>query len=135
MSNHYTKAAIVLALSAATATAGLAYGQSQGSISQAGAAVVELAPAGQPNTSGQQDTWLNLGQIYDKLEAAGYTDVREIERENDGYEAKARDSKGRAIKLYVEPLEGRIVGEKVRDRKRESDPNQRGDRERAGERR
>ena len=131
MSNRYTKAAIVLALSAATATAGLAYGQSQGPISQAGGAVV--APAGQPNTSDQKDTWLNLGQIYDKLEAAGYTDVREIERENDGYEAKARDSKGRAIKLYIEPLEGRIVGEKLRDRKRESDPDQRGDRERAGE--
>ncbi|PLC53919.1 hypothetical protein CR155_10830 [Pollutimonas nitritireducens] len=131
MSNRYTKAAIVLALSAATATAGLAYGQSQGPISQAGGAVV--APAGQPNTSGQQDTWLNLGQIYDRLEAAGYTDVREIERENDGYEAKARDSKGRTVKLYIEPLEGRIVGEKLRDRKRESDPDQRGDRERAGE--
>lgn len=135
MSNRYTKAAIVLALSAATATAGLAYGQSQGPISQAGGAVIELAPAGQPNTSDQKDTWLNLGQIYDKLEAAGYTDVREIERENDGYEAKARDSKGRAVKLYIEPLEGRIVGEKLRDRKRESDPDQRGDRERAGEHR
>lgn len=44
--------------------------------------------------AGERAPWLNLGQIHERLIAAGYTDVREIERERDGYEVKARNAQG-----------------------------------------
>ena len=115
MLNRYKKATVVIALAGATALTGLAYAQEQASTTSAGTAPV--AESAQVRGKSPRDAWLNLGQIYDKLQAAGYTDIREIERESDGYEAKARNADGHIVKLHVAPLEGRIVSEKVRDRK------------------
>lgn len=126
MLNRYKKAAIVIALTGTTALTGLAFAQASAPASGTGTPAVTESSA----TTGTrtQDSWLNLGQIYDKLTAAGYTDVREIERESDGYEAKARNADGRSVKLYVEPLEGRIVNEKARDRDGDRDRDDRRDR-------
>lgn len=119
MLNRYKKAAIIIALSAATALSGLTYAQERSPV--AGATPPTVAQSVETARNGPQDAWLNLGQIYDKLLAAGYTDVREIERESGGYEAKARDPEGRVVKLHIEPLEGRILDERVRDRENRRD--------------
>lgn len=115
MSNRIKKSAIILALSSAAAMAGLAYAQPQ-VLDVAPVATLAQAAAPAGSAAGEKSAWLNLGQIYDRLVAAGYTDIREIERERDGYEAKARDAQGRSVKLYIEPTAGKVVREKVRDR-------------------
>jgi hypothetical protein len=115
MLNQYKKAAIVIAMTTAASLAGLAHAQN--AISPAPAAqAASQAPHATHGGSGARSDWLNLGQVYSKLEAAGYTDIREIERERDGYEAKARNRDGQSVKLYVEPFEGRVVREKIRNR-------------------
>lgn len=114
MLHRYKKAAVIFALTGATALTGLTSAQEKSP-----AASTTTPAVTQPvDATGRspQDAWLTLGQIHDKLVAAGYTDVREIERESGGYEAKARNSAGRTVKLHIEPLEGRIVDERVRDR-------------------
>ncbi len=129
MLNRYKKAAIVIALSGVTALTGLAHAQDRSPAGGTAFSVMQLAQASQAGRRGVQNDWLNLGQIYDRLVAAGYTDIREIERERDGYEAKARDTDGRSVKLYLDPLDGRIVGEKFRDRDRHYDREGRRDRD------
>jgi len=123
MLNRYKKAAIIIALTGATALSGLTYAQERSPA--AGATTPTVAQSVETARNSPQDAWLNLGQIYDKLLAAGYTDVREIERESGGYEAKARDPEGRVVKLHMEPLEGRIVDERVRDREDRRDRDDR----------
>jgi len=115
MLNRHKKAAAIIALAGATALTGLA--QAQDGSPATRTATPATPQSAQTAKQSPRDTWLNLGQIYDRLAAAGYTDIREIERESDGYEAKARDTEGRIVKLHIEPLEGRIVNERVRDRK------------------
>lgn len=53
--------------------------------------------------------WLTIKEVYDKLTVAGYTDIREIERERGGYEAKVRDNTGRKAKLYIDPRTGDVI--------------------------
>ena len=58
---------------------------------------------------------LNIGQIHDKLQAAGYTDIREIELEKRGfYEVKARDAQGQPVKLYVSAATGEVARSRAR---------------------
>ena len=132
MLNRYKKTAAIIALSGATALTGLAYAQvrspADGTI-PAATDSTQLAQNRQADRRGAPKDWLNLGQIYDKLEASGYTDIREIERERDGYEAKARDSEGQSVKLYIEPLEGQIIDKKFRDREDRRDRDDRNDRD------
>lgn len=114
MSNLIKKSAIAIVLGGAAGMAGLTFAQAD-TVSSTAATLV--AQATTPSTGGAaaRSQWLNLGQIYERVVAAGYTDVREIEREKDGYEVKAKDAQGRSVKLYMEPVEGKIVKEKVRD--------------------
>jgi len=113
MSDRFKKPAIIVAFAAAVTTTGLAFAYAEGLPFEP---VATLAQAVTPSTSaGPKSEWLNLGQIYDQLTAVGYTDVREIERERNGYEAKARNPQGRHVKLYIDPLTGKIVKEKVRN--------------------
>lgn len=125
MLNRTKKAAIAIALASATAATGLAYAQSQAPAT----GETPTTQAAQPGTAGAQANWLNIGQIYDKLQAAGYTDVREIEREDRGYEAKARNADGRTVKLQIDPVDGKIVGEKVRSREGKRDRDEKRDRD------
>jgi len=114
MLNRYKQAAVIIGLTTATAFTGLAYAQER----PLAAIGTLLAQASQTAKTNPQENWLNLRQVYDKLVEAGYIDIREIERERNGYEAKARDPEGRSVKLEIEPVQGRIVDEKARDRDR-----------------
>ncbi|MFT0849235.1 PepSY domain-containing protein [Achromobacter sp. F4_2707] len=114
MSNRIKQSIVIVALSSAAVTAGLAFAQTD-TISPATAATP--APTAIESTAGsnQKLPWLNLGEVYERVTAAGYTDVSEIEREKQGYEVKARDAQGRFVKLYINPLDGTVMKKKVRD--------------------
>ena len=52
---------------------------------------------------------LNIRQVYDRLEAAGYRDLREIEWDHSHYEVKARDAQGNWVKLDVDGQSGAVL--------------------------
>ncbi|MDR3002656.1 MAG: PepSY domain-containing protein [Acidovorax sp.] len=52
---------------------------------------------------------LTIRQVYDRLEAAGYRDLREIEWDDHRYEVKARDAQGNWVKLDVDGQSGAVL--------------------------
>ena len=52
--------------------------------------------------------WLSIGEVHQKLEAAGYRNVEKIEREHGVYEARATDRNGARVKLHIHPQSGEI---------------------------
>lgn len=61
--------------------------------------------------------WLTIPQVYQKLEAAGYRDIDEIERERRGYEVHATDRDGRRVKLDVDGRSGAVIERRYRDQR------------------
>lgn len=51
---------------------------------------------------------LTIRDIYDRMEAAGYRDMREIEFSKGRYEVKARNAQGERVKLYVNASTGAV---------------------------
>lgn len=51
---------------------------------------------------------LTIREIYDRMEAAGYHEISEIEWEDGHYEVEARDARGRAVELQVDGTSGAI---------------------------
>lgn len=51
---------------------------------------------------------LTIPEVYQRVEAAGYKEVRKIELEDGRYEVKARDAEGAKVKLYVNPHSGEV---------------------------
>ena len=94
----------------------------------AGAAIVPAfaqttAPAATPATAtapaapaapAAQSNWMSLKDVQTKLEAAGYTDFREIEREKNKYEVKATDPQGQRVELDVDPVTGDVLKTEVK---------------------
>lgn len=60
---------------------------------------------------------LNIKQVYDKLEAAGYTDVTEIEWDDGRYQAKAVNPQGQRSKVDIDPVSGEIISFKIKNRR------------------
>lgn len=114
MYQRIRQSAIIIAFGGALLAAASFPAAAQSSDAGAAAPVTSVAQATQSAPTGQQGNWLSLREVYDKLEAAGYSDIREIERERSGYEAKARDRDGRRVKLQIEPLSGKVIHQKVR---------------------
>lgn len=54
------------------------------------------------------ETRLSIGEIAARVEAQGYRDIEEIEREGDGYEVCAKDAQGRDVELEVNGTTGRV---------------------------
>jgi len=79
-----------------------------------GAGTAALAQAPQPaaapvtNANHAADQALDIRQIYDRLEAAGYRDIREIERSGSRYEVKARNARDERVKLDVNAATGAV---------------------------
>lgn len=74
------------------------------------------APAGAPTGARVPAApQLNIRDIYDRLEAAGYRDMREIELKQGRYEVKARNAPGERVKLEVDAHTGAVVRERKRD--------------------
>jgi hypothetical protein len=66
-----------------------------------------MAASTQPPVA--QVTPLTIRQVYDKVEAAGFTDIMEIERDSDVFEVKAIDPHGKKAKLKVDLVTGEIL--------------------------
>ena len=78
------------------------------------AAAQVVAPEDRPAASGEEAVatggkGLPMTEIIAALEAEGYTDFREIEREEGTYEVKARNKEGRFVEVYVLPETGKVV--------------------------
>ena len=86
----------------AAAAAALALGLAQ---AQTQAPMAAQAPAAASTQAAPQ---LNIRDIYDRLEAAGYRDMREIEWDNGHYEVKASNAQGQRVKLYVNASTGAV---------------------------
>jgi hypothetical protein len=54
--------------------------------------------------------WVDMKQVLATVTAAGYSDVREIERESRGYELYANDADGRRWEIKIDGRSGEIVG-------------------------
>ena len=61
-----------------------------------------------------QSNWMSLKDVQTKLEAAGYTDFREIERDKNKYEVKATDPQGQRVELDVDPVTGDVLKTEVK---------------------
>ena len=95
-----TRRALV-ALGAASAL-GLAMAQAQtpaAPVQGDATAGATMAPAGAE---------LTIRDIYDRVEAAGYREIRKIEWEHGRYEVKARDAQDQRVKLYVDGSSGEV---------------------------
>lgn len=99
-SHLFSAVALAAALTAATTSV------------YAGAATTEVGAGSQR---------LSIPQIHDKLEAAGYHDIRAIELEREGYEVKAVDLAGQRVKLYLDPVTGEVLEVNKKRDKREMD--------------
>jgi hypothetical protein len=65
--------------------------------------------------------WLSIGQVHQKLEAAGFRNVEKIEREHGVYEARATDANGARVKLYINPQTGEVTERSARSEHRKRD--------------
>lgn len=59
--------------------------------------------------AGAPAEWIGIEAALAAVTAAGYHDVREIERERYGYEAKAYDGDGRRWELKLDGATGEII--------------------------
>ncbi len=81
------------------------------------AATITPAAATTAAATTAQSNWMSLKDVQTKLEAAGYTDFREIERDKDKYEVKATDPQGQRVELDVDPVTGEVLKTEVKRRK------------------
>jgi hypothetical protein len=85
------------------------------SITLAGSIAAVTATA--QSTPDARSSWLSIPQVYTKLEAAGYSNIEEIDREHGTYEVKATNREGQRVKLYIHPHTGEVIGVKHRKNK------------------
>ena len=74
---------------------------------------VSAAQAGsfdRPCTSAPQSEWLSLDALKARVEALGYT-VQKAKIKNSCGEIYVRDKNGARIELFVDPTNGKIVGQ------------------------
>ena len=57
---------------------------------------------------------LTVRDIYDRVEAAGYRNIREIEWDDGRYEAKATNAQGERVKLKVNASTGAVERTRTR---------------------
>ncbi|HAF56345.1 MAG TPA: PepSY domain-containing protein [Thauera sp.] len=72
------------------------------------------APAATSAAPAAQSNWMSIKDLLNKLEAAGYRDFREVERDDNRYEVKAVDPQGQRVELDVDPVTGDILKTEVK---------------------
>lgn len=81
---------------------------------QAPATPAAQAPAAATAPAAAQ---LTVRDVYDRMEAAGYRDIREIEWDHGRYEVKASNAQGERVKLYVNATTGAVESTRTRTRR------------------
>ncbi|QXW19928.1 PepSY domain-containing protein [Comamonas aquatica] len=71
-------------------------------------AAATAATAPQAASKVQQPS-LNIRQIYDRLDAAGYRELQEIEWSDGRYEVKGMNAQGQRVKLEVDGNTGEVL--------------------------
>ncbi|MGH8815796.1 MAG: PepSY domain-containing protein [Achromobacter pestifer] len=80
------------------------------------AAHAQAAAPAAPAATSPAAPMLTIRQVYDKMEAAGYRNISEIERSSKhGYEVKAYDPQGQRVKLHVDPQSGAVTRSRFDD--------------------
>jgi len=106
------KTLAALAIGASALVAGTAaQAQTAAPAQAAPTPAAQTAPAAAPAAP-----MLTIRQVYDKMEAAGYRNISEIERSSKhGYEVKAYDPQGQRVKLRVDPQSGAVTRSRFDD--------------------
>lgn len=106
----------ILSLSTARrwAAASLLAGLSMGAIAQSAPAAPAVATGAITATAPQAASKvlqpsLNIRQIYDRLDAAGYRELQEIEWSDGRYEVKGLNAQGERVKLEVDGNTGEVL--------------------------
>lgn len=89
------------------------------SLAAAGSAFNAALADDKPAAASSQQPWLTIPQLIARLEAAGYRNIEEIEREDDRYEVRAATASGVRRKLYVHPQTGAVISERRAGRQNE----------------
>jgi len=66
------------------------------------------APTAQKQPSEPQPPKLSICEIVARVEAQGYSEIEEIEREGSSYEVSAKDASGKEVELTVNSKTGSI---------------------------
>ncbi|MCP4209882.1 MAG: PepSY domain-containing protein [Halieaceae bacterium] len=69
--------------------------------------------------------WLTIPAIYEKVTAAGYKYIHEIERERRGYDVEAYDNNGDRVELFIDPINGEVLDIRVKNDKSDKYRDQR----------
>lgn len=87
-----------------------------------GTALAQGAPAATPAAAPGLSTVapangipaLTIRQVYDRLETAGYRDLREIEWDDYHYDVKGRNAQGVRVKLEVDGQTGAVLRSRIK---------------------
>lgn len=79
-----------------------------------GLAMAQPSPDANPGASNNPPPALNVGDVYQRVTAAGYQDVRQIELDRGRYEVKGKNAKGEYVKLYVNANTGAVEHTQIR---------------------
>lgn len=105
-----------IALIAAVAL--LAVGTAQAQTPATTDAAAPAAQATQTTPVAAAEQRLTIQAIYDRVEAAGYRDLREVEFKHDHYQVKAHNKQGERVKLRVNATSGAVEQQKVKPAKK-----------------
>ncbi len=86
-------------------------------IAQAQAPATPATQAPAAATTAPAAAQLTVRDVYDRMEAAGYRDIREIEWDHGRYEVKASNAQGERVKLYVNATTGAVESTRTRTRR------------------
>ena len=100
--SHATRRTLIVLAAGSALTLGLAQAQTAAPTPAATAATRTAAPA------------LTIRDIYDRMEAAGYRDIREIEFDDGRYDVKASNAQGERVKLRVNATTGAVEKTRIR---------------------
>lgn len=98
------RAALAVAIAGSALAFGAAHAQSAAPAQAAQSVQAAAAPAAPQ---------LTIRDIYDRMEAAGYREIREIEFDDGRYEVKARNAQGQRVKLKVNAATGAVEQERA----------------------
>jgi uncharacterized membrane protein YkoI len=80
-----------------------------------GIAVLGLAVGALAQAQNATNAELDVKQIIAKLEAAGYTRIHDVEKDDGVWEVEATNSAGQRVELDVDPVSGTVLREELDD--------------------
>lgn len=80
----------------------------------AGATVVPAFAQNSVTAAQPGAQWMSIEEVIRTVQAAGYRDVEEVERDDGRYEVKASDAEGRRVELKLDPVSGEILKTEVK---------------------